>query len=119
VKLSTNVRNILIVVVLGLIVGGVTAGRTTANVVTQAVSLGFLGAFAWIGTRLYREHRSTLESLGIRHRTVLYCAIGALILVLSATSRAWSTSFGSIIWLVVVAGSIYALVAVYRSSKDY
>lgn len=118
-KLPTRLRNVLIIVALAVIVGGLKAGSAGASVIATAVSLGFFGAFAWAGAVYYREHRMTLMGLGDHRRVLLYAAAGALVLMLSGTGRLWGTSFGSIVWLVVVACAVYAMVAVYRSSKQY
>lgn len=118
-KLPSNARNVLIIAALAGVVAAVTAGQEAASMITEAVSLGFLGAFAWIGAYVYREHRDTIYGLGDRRRAVLYGATGALVLILTATDRLWSTSFGSIVWLVLVGGAVYTLYALYRSSKQY
>jgi hypothetical protein len=102
-----DVRNIAIIVVIAAIVDLVPGGGTVANVILQAVSLFFLGAFAWIGGLLYREHRNALYSLGDQRRTGLYVAFGVLVLTLTATDRLWNSSLGQVAWLVLVAGSIY------------
>ena len=71
------------------------------------------------GSRLYREHRTALYSLGTRHRTVLYCAAGVAALDISAYDRLTATGVGTVIWILVVAGAAYTIYAVYRSTKQY
>ena len=85
----------------------------------QVVSLGFLASLAWIANRLYREHRIELYSLGTRRRTVLYVAVGVATLTFSATNRLWLTGFGTVVWLLLLAGCAYAMYAVYRSMQEY
>jgi hypothetical protein len=118
VKLNTNVRNVLVVVLLATIVYALDAAVAVAFVV-QIVSLAFLASMAWIATRLYREHRIELYSLGTRRRTVLYAAVGVAALTLAATDRLWVNGFGTVVWLVLLAGCAYALYAVYRSTREY
>ncbi len=118
-KLNENVRNIAIIVVLAAAVDGISAGRDAASTVGQAISLGFLAAFAWIGSRLYREHRATLYSLGTRHRTLLYGAAVVATLDLSAYDRLKATGLGTLVWIVLLAGAAYVAYAVYRASKEY
>jgi hypothetical protein len=119
VKLNANFRNIAIIVVLAAAVDGITAGRYASDTVRQALSLGFLAAFAWIASRLYREHRTTLYSLGTQRRTILYCAAGAAAFDLIAYDRLTETGFGSLVWILVLAAAAYAIYAVYRSFKEY
>jgi hypothetical protein len=110
-------RNILIVLALAVIVDLVPGGGTAADVVIQAVSLIFLAALAWVVSLVYRERRNALYSLGDRRRAILYGAIGALAVTLTATSRLWATSLGGVGWLVLVIGSIYAGATVLASAR--
>jgi hypothetical protein len=119
VKLNPNVRNVVIVLLLAAVVDLVPAGGRAANFVEQVIYLSFLAMFAWILVRLYREHRIAIYALGTRDRTVLYSAIGVAILTLTATSRLWNSPAGSIAWIVLLAACIYALVGVYRASRQY
>ncbi len=118
-KVNENVRNIAIIVVLAAAVDGITAGRDAAATAEEAISLGFLAAFAWIASRLYREHRTTLYSLGTRRRAILYGAGALAVLDLSAEGRLRATSFGTLVWLLLLAAAGYVVYAVYRSSKEY
>jgi hypothetical protein len=112
-------RNILIVLALAAVVDLVPGGGTAADVVIQAISLIFLAALAWVVSLVYRERRNTLYSLGDRHRTILYCAVGAIVVTLTATSRLWSSSLGGVAWLVLMIGSIYAGATVLHSARRY
>jgi hypothetical protein len=103
-----NIRNIVIVLALAAIVAVVPGGGTGANVVLQAVSVIFLAALAWVGAIYYREHRISLLALGNVRRAVLYGSIAALAVTLTATDRLWHTSAGSVAWLVLMGGSLYA-----------
>jgi hypothetical protein len=103
-----NIRNIVIVLALAAIVAVVPGGGTGANVVLQAVSVIFLGALAWVAAIYYREHRISLLALGDARRAVLYGSIAALAVTLTATDRLWHTSAGSVAWLVLIGGSLYA-----------
>jgi uncharacterized membrane protein len=119
VKLNSNVRNVLIIVAIATIVYAVPSGNSAVNFIVTVVSLAFLAAMAWIANRLYREHRIELYSLGTRRRTILYVALGVATLTFSATDRFWLTGFGTIVWLMLLAGCAYAMYAVYRSMQEY
>jgi hypothetical protein len=109
VKLNENVRNIAIIVVLAAVVDGFEQGQYAADTAKQAISLGFLAAFAWIGSRLYREHRTTLYSLGNRRRAMLYGAAAVATLDLSAYSHLTVTGLGTLVWLLLLAGAGYVV----------
>lgn len=112
-----HARNVAIVFALAAIVALVPGGGTGANVVLQAVSVIFLGALAWVAGIYYREHRISLLALGDARRAVLYAAIAALAVTLTATDRLWHTSAGSVAWLVLMGASLYAGGAVLWSAR--
>jgi hypothetical protein len=117
--MATTVRNIVIVLVIAALVVALPGGGTGANVALQAVSLLFLGSIAWIASRLYREHRVALYSLGDARRATLYGAIGVVVLTLTATQRLWDTGTGEIVWFALLGGSAYAAFAVIWSARKY
>jgi hypothetical protein len=118
-KLNENLRNFLIIAVLAALVAFTAGGGTAAAVVGQTVSIAFLGAMAWIASRLYREHRVALYSLGDRRRAAMYVAVGALILALTAYSKMTATGPGTVGWLLIVAGAVAVLIGVFRSARNY
>ena len=118
-KLKPQVRNVLIIVVLAAIVAGVSGGETAASFVIQVVGLLFLAATAWIASRLYREHRVTIYSLGSKRRAILYGVGGIATLTLSASSRLMSSGPGTVAWILLLAACAYAIYAIFRSMKQY
>ena len=118
-NINTNVRNLLIILVIAALVLVLPNGGTAARVALQAISLGFLSAIAWIASRMYREHRTTLYSLGDRRRCVLYVAVGVATLTFSASGRMLGGGIPTVAWLLLIGGSAYAVYAVFRSAKQY
>ena len=117
--MNTTVRNVLIVLVIAALVALVQGGQTAANVAIQAVTLAFLGTLVWFAVLTYRERRVTLYSLGDGRRALLYVALGVATLTLTATSKLWATGAGSVAWLILLAGSAYAVFAVLWSARNY
>jgi hypothetical protein len=119
-KLNTNARNVLIIVVLTTVIYALGhTGDFALGFLTQVISVAFLAAFGWIASRQYLEHRTDLDSLGTHRRAALYVALGVGALTLSAANRLWASGIGTVVWLVVLAGCAYALYAVYRSTQEY
>jgi hypothetical protein len=116
---ASTVRNIAIVVVIAAAVVFIPGGKTSANIVIQAISLVFLGSIVWFASIMYRQHRMTLMSLGDRRRAVLYIAAGVAVVTLTATHKMWATSAGSVAWVVLMAGAVYATVSVLLSARRY
>jgi hypothetical protein len=118
-QLQTNLRNIIIVLAIAAIVYAVPSGDFAVSFLEQAISLAFLAALAWIASRLYREHRAELYSLGDRRRAIVYVAIGGMTLAFSAIDRLWASGLGKVAWLLIIGGCGYALYTVYRSTREY
>jgi hypothetical protein len=118
--LKSNVRNVLVIVVLAAIVYAFgSTGDFALNTLVTAIVLAFFAGFAWVAARLYREHRTDLYALGTRRRAIVYIALGVGALALSAVDRFTASGFGTVIWLVLLGCCVYALYAVWRSSKEY
>jgi hypothetical protein len=117
--MNRTVRNVLIVLAIAAIVALVQGGVTAANVAIQAVSLVFLGTIVWFLSLTYRQYRTTLYGLGDGRRALLYVSLGVGTLTLTATSRLWASGAGSVAWLLLLAGSIYAVFAVVWSARKY
>jgi hypothetical protein len=114
-------RNVAIVVVIAAVVyliagpSGGSAARTFEAALWSAFGLGI----AYLGVRLYREHRISLHSLGDRHRALLYGAVALGVFDYAARRRMWETGLGEFLWFVLVALVVYALLEVYRYSRTY
>jgi hypothetical protein len=119
VSINPTVRNVVIIVLIAAVVAIAPGGGTGANVVVQAVSLIFLASIAWVASIMYRQYRTELYSLGDRRRVALYVAVGAAALTLTATGRLWSTSAGSVTWLVLIGAAVYTVFAVVWASRKY
>ncbi|HZU61932.1 MAG TPA: hypothetical protein VE983_13265 [Solirubrobacteraceae bacterium] len=117
-SLST-VRNIAIILVLAALVVLVPGGGTGSNVAIQAVSLVFLATLVWFAATMYRQRRVWLYGLGDRRRAILYGALAVATLTLTATPRLWQTGAGSVVWLVLLAGAVYAVIAVVWAARQY
>src|SRR5437588_3865161 len=117
--MTQNVRNVVIVLVIAALVVLIPGGGAGASVAIQAASLGFLAAFGWVASILYREHRVALYSLGDSRRAILSAAVGVATLTLSATSRLLHTGTGTVVWLALLGSSAYAAFAVIWAARKY
>ena len=71
-------------------------GDFALNSLVTAIVLAFFAGFAWVASRLYREHRMELYSLGTRRRAIVYIALGVGTLALSAVDRFTASGFGTV-----------------------
>jgi hypothetical protein len=117
-SVSPRVRNVLIILLIAAVVAFAPGGGRGAGVITQAVSLLFLGAIAWFASLMYRQHRVAIYSLGERRRGALYAAAAVLTITLTATHRLWTaSSLGQVAWLVLVGGSVYTAFAIIWAAR--
>ena len=112
-------RNIAIILVIAAAVYLIPGGGRATSTVEAVLWLGFGVALAFLGVRLYREHRVALHGLGDRHRALLYGALTVGVLEIAARARMWQTGLGELIWFVVIALVVYALMEVFRYSRTY
>ena len=118
ISLAT-LRNIAIVMAIAALVTVLPGGGTGASVALQAVYLVFLATLGWFAALMYRQHRTTLYSLGDRRRALLYVAVAVAVVVLTGTTRMWHTSAGQVAWLVLLGAAVYAAAAVVWTARKY
>ena len=112
-------RNIAIVALIAAAVFLLPGGGQAANTFESVLIVGFAAGFGYLGLRLYREHRYSLDSLGDHHRALLYGGIALAVFVVAARRRLWETGSGELLWFVLVACAVYALLEVFRHSRSY
>lgn len=117
--MSSNLRNVLIVLAIAALVVLLPGGGSGAQVALQAVSLVFLASLGWFAALMYRQHRVALYSLGDRRRATLYASGAVVAVTLTATSRLTATSAGSLVWLALIGGAAYGVFAVVWSARRY
>src|SRR5436305_14971800 len=114
-----TVRNILIVLVIAALVVLLPGGGSGANAALQALYLVFLATLGWFAMTMYRQHRAALYSIGDRRRAILYAALVVAAVAITGTSKLWHTGTGSIVWLALMAGAVYAVATIVRSARKY
>ena len=112
-------RNVLIILALAAIVAFAPGGGDTAALV-NAILLTLLNViFVYFGVRFYRERRTDIHSLGDRGRALLYGGLAGIVLALAATGRWLDTGAGTLVWFLLIGGSVAALVTVFRQYREY
>jgi hypothetical protein len=114
-----HARNALILVAVAALVAFSPQGGLGVAFLSWLLGIAFLAAMAWFVTRLYREHRMTLYSLGDRRRAILYVAAGVAVLTFTATSRLWGSGPGTVVWVGLLSACGFAVYSVYRSAREY
>jgi hypothetical protein len=111
-------RNFAIVALIALGFAALPGGTPTLNVVLALLTICFFAAIAFLGFRLYREHRFTIESLAVTQRVVLYSSIGLAILTFAASARLLKGA-GIIVWLALLGIAAYGVFWVFQRYRSY
>src|SRR5213080_5417876 len=115
----TAVRNVLIVLALAAVVEFAPGGEDTAALVNAILFTLLNVVFVYFGVRFYRERRMDIYALGDRGRALLYGGLGGIVLALAGTNRWLATGAGTLVWLLLLCGSVAALVMVFRQYREY
>ncbi len=129
-----NTRNVAIILVIAAAVYFIPGGGRVASTVEAVVWVAFGFGIAFLGLRMYREHRMTLYGLGDGYRGLLYGAVVLAVFLYLVRSRLWYTlqvrggelvqvhrwsGVGEFVWFALAALVVYSLVAVYRHARSY
>ncbi|MGN6373241.1 MAG: hypothetical protein ACTHM1_09670 [Solirubrobacteraceae bacterium] len=114
-----TVRNIAIIAAIAAAVQFLPGGGQVAEAFAAALWVVFGAGFGYFGYRTYRERRLSLYSLGQRHRALLYGGLALGFFTAAAQPRMWETGLGELLWFVMLAAAVWALVVVYRFSRTY
>jgi hypothetical protein len=112
-------RNVAIVALIAAAVYFLPGGGRAASTFEALLLVAFGFGIAYLGMRLYREHRVALHSLGDRHRALLYGALAITVFALTARARMWQTGLGELVWFALVGFVVYTALAVYRRWRMY
>ena len=112
-------RNVALILALAAAVAFLPGGWPAAAFFGTLLSVVLLAGLVWFVGRLYREHRVDLIGLGERNRALLYGGLAVIVLTLTASDRLFDTGIGMLLWFVLIAGAVVALVMVWRSWRSY
>jgi hypothetical protein len=119
VEAVKQVRNFGIVALLALGVYALPGGDTAANLFGAALFVILTIGIGLLAARFYQERRVDIMSLGDTWRLLMYGALGVIVVALAASPRLFDTGLGTIVWLALMGGSIFALVRVWRHAREY
>ena len=111
-------RNFAIVALIALGFTVLPGGGATLDVILALLSILFFAAIAFLGYRLFREHRFTLESLEPVQRAVLYSSIGLALLTFVASERLFDGPL-ILVWLALLGLAAYGVFWVFQRYRSY
>lgn len=116
---AKTARNIGIVLVAAVAVYALPGGGTGADVLLALISIAFLVAIWLLLMTLYREHRMTIFGLGDQYRGILYASLAAILFLGASAQKWWDSGPLTVVWLAILGGAVYGLVATYRHWRTY
>ncbi len=115
-----HLRNIAIIVLLAVAVWQLPGGGTASVVISNLLTIIFVGGLLFFGFRMYMEYRETLFGLSERQRGILYAALALATITIVATSRMWTEGgLGVMLWLAFLGLAVYAVFSVWRAYREY
>jgi hypothetical protein len=111
-------RNIAIIALLALVVAVVPGGDNAGEAILAVISLAFFALIAFAGYQLYRQNRLSYMGLPDRQRAMFVGALGAIVLMIAGASELTSTGAGLLVWLAVIALSVFTLIKVWGDARS-
>jgi hypothetical protein len=109
-----------VVALIALAVVVLPGGGSALDVAVTLLTILFFAAIAFLGYRLFREHRFELDTLEPSQRLVLYGSIGLALVTFTATNRLYDLGGGGIlIWLALLALCSYGVFWVWTKYRRY
>lgn len=116
---STNLRNVAIVLLLAGVVAFVPGGEALSRTLILVISLGFLSGIAFLVYRLYRDQQLMLASLSDGRRGLLYSAVGLIALLIAGYEEFSGFGGGLFVWLALMLAAAGAIFWVVRDANRY
>lgn len=111
-------RNVAIIMLLALVVAFLPGGGNAAETIITALTMALLAGIAWTVYVLSRENQLTLATLTDGRRALLYGAVAMIALLIAGTDKLFSTGGGTLLWILLLAGSIAAIWRVWMEANS-
>jgi hypothetical protein len=112
-------RNVAIVMLLAVVVAFAPHGGNLADAILTAITMAFLAAIAWTVFVLSRQNQLTLATLNDGRRAILYGGLGLIALLIAGSDEMFSTSGGTLAWILLLGASGAAIWKVWTEANTY
>jgi hypothetical protein len=114
-----TLRNVAIIMALALAVAFAPNGGNFAEAVLTAISMAFLAAITWMVFVLSRQNQLTLATLSDARRAILYAAVGMIALLIAGSDELFASGGGTLVWILLLGGSIAAIWRIWIDANTY
>jgi hypothetical protein len=112
-------RNLGILALIALAITVLPGGDEATDTVLLALQMLFLASLAYFVWRSHKENPFFDSSLSEQWRAVHWGAIGMLAFLVAGADEMFGTGAGTLLWLGLLIGSVFALVRVFQESRAY
>lgn len=112
-------RNFAIIALIALLLTVLPGGGDATNTVLLALSMCFLASLAYFVWRAHKENPMMIDSLSEGWRAMHWAAIGTLAFLVAGIDEMFDSGAGTLLWIALFAGSIFALVRVFQEARSY
>jgi hypothetical protein len=115
-----NARNVAIIALIALLVAFLPGGGQAADAALTALTMAFLAILGFAVRQIYRENRLTYDTLPDDQRGILLGAVGLLVLMFAGVDEMLGGGgFGAVLWVMLLACAVVAIVGVWMRSRAY
>lgn len=112
------VRNVAIIAAVALLLTVAPGGDNFTTALLTVLSLILLTAVALLAVRFWRESSLTRDTMTDRQRALVYGALGAIALAVAGTDELLATGAGTVVWIVLLAGSGWLIFNTWREANS-
>ncbi|CAB4864872.1 unannotated protein [freshwater metagenome] len=113
----STARNVAIILAVGAAFTFLPGGGDVAAIINRTLEVAFIAILVWGLTLLRRRFALDIETLDAGRRTLLYGAIGALVLALAGSSGLTATGLGTLAFVAILIAAAMAIVLVVRDMR--
>lgn len=114
-----TLRDVAIIMALALAVAFAPSGGNVAEAILTSITMGFLAALAWMLFVFSRQNQLTLATLSDGRRAILYGALGVIALLIAGSDELFASGGGTLLWLLLLGGSIAAIWRIWVDAHTY
>lgn len=111
-------RNIAIIAGIALLLTVAPGGDNFTTALLTVLSLILLAAVALLAVRYWGESSLTRDTMTDRQRALVYGGLGVIALTVVGTDELLETGAGTVVWLVLLAGSGWLIVNTWRDANS-
>jgi hypothetical protein len=112
-------RNVAIIMLLALGIAFLPGGGNAVATIETAIAMAFLAGISWMLYTLSRQSQLTLATLSDGRRVIFYGAFGMLALLIAGQDKLWSSGAGTLLWVLLAAGSVVAIWRIWTEANAY